>query len=54
VDGPVVELVGGRLLDDLAEVHHRNPVGDVLDDVQVVRDEQEGEAERRPEVLEQV
>ena len=31
-------------LDDLAEIHHGDAVADALDDRDVVRDEQEGEA----------
>ena len=44
----------GADLDDLAEVHHRDPVGDVAHDRQVVGDEQIGEAELVLELLEQV
>ena len=36
----LVELLGRRDLDDRAEVHHRDPVGDVPDDREIVRDEQ--------------
>ena len=36
---PSEELVGGSDLDDPAEVHHRDPVGDVADDCEVVGDE---------------
>ena len=39
---------------DLAEVHDHHPVGDVPDDVEVVRDEDVGEPELRLQVLEQV
>ena len=41
-------------LDDLAEVHHRDPVGDLADDGQVVGDEHVGQAELVLEVLQQV
>ena len=41
----LVELLPGPDLDDLAEVHHHHPVGDVPDDVEVVRDEDVGEPE---------
>ena len=44
----------GRELDDLAEVHDRDPVGDVADDREVVGDEEIGEAERLLELDEQV
>ena len=40
-----VEVVGGRGLDDLAEVHDRDAVGDVAHDGEVVRDEEVGQAE---------
>src|SRR5712664_3333743 len=52
--GAAVQLTPGRYLHDLAEVHHRNSVGDVLDHRQVVRDEEVGEVELRLEPLEQV
>ena len=42
-----VELGRGRGLDDLAEVHDRDPVGDVAHDREVVADEQVGEAAAR-------
>ena len=32
-------------LDDLAEIHHRDPVGDVLHHAEIMGDEQIGEAE---------
>ena len=49
-----VELFPARDLRDLAEIHHEDAVGDVADDVQVVRDEHVGEPELALEVLEQV
>ena len=52
--GRRVELLLVRDLGDLAEVHHHHPVGDVPDDVQVVRDEDVGEPEVALQVLEQV
>ena len=39
-----------RLLDDATEVHHGDPVADVLDDAQVVRDEEVREAHLRLQV----
>ena len=41
-------------LDDLAEVHHRDAVAEVLDDGEVVGDEQDREAEPQLEVAQQV
>ena len=41
-------------LDDLAQVHHRDAVRDVLDHGQVVRDEQVGQVELVLEILEEV
>ena len=40
-----LKLSGRRDLDDLAEIHHRDAIGDMLDHSQIVRDEQVGEAE---------
>jgi hypothetical protein len=31
------------LLHDLSQIHHRDPVGDVLDNRQIVADEQKGD-----------
>jgi hypothetical protein len=50
----LVEAVAVGELGDVAEVHHRDPVGDVPDDREVVRDEQVGEVEVLLEVLEEV
>jgi hypothetical protein len=47
-----VPLVGG--LDQLAQVHHRHPVADVLDHRQVVGDEQVRQPEAPLQVLQQV
>ena len=41
-------------LDDAAGAHHRDPVGHVVDDRQIVRDEEVGQAEILLQVLEQV
>ena len=43
-----------RELDDAAAAHHRDPVGDVVDHRQIVRDEQIGEAELLLQVLQQI
>ena len=32
-------------LDDLARVHHRDPIGEMLDQAEIVGDEQDGERE---------
>src|SRR5439155_882206 len=40
--------------DDLPEVHDRHPVAQVLDDAEVVRDEEHGEAEAPAQILQQV
>ena len=50
----VVDVVLRADLDDLAEVHHRDAVGDVAHDGQVVRDEDVGQAEVALQRLEQV
>ena len=54
VSRPAIELTSRRHLDDLAQVHHRDPVGDVLNDRQVVRDEEIGQVELGLQALEQV
>ena len=54
VGGRGVEPVGRRHLADLAEVHHRHPVADVLDHRQVVGDEHQRQAVAGLQVLEQV
>ncbi len=48
------ERLGGRHLDDPAEVHHCDPVAQVPHDGQVVGDEQQREAELAAQVLQQV
>ena len=50
----LVQVVRRRQLHDLAEVHDRDPVGDVPDDCEVVRDEEVREAELALQLLEQV
>ena len=52
--GAAYRIVRRADLDDLAEVHHRHPVADVLDDRQVVGDEQVGQPEPLLEVGQQV
>src|SRR6185312_16329173 len=54
MDGPGMQLLRRRELDDLPEVHHRDPVGDVTDDVQVVGDEEVGEPELALQLGEEV
>ena len=51
---PPEELLGGRQLDDAAEVHHGDAVGDVADDGEVVRDEDVGQVELLLQLDEQV
>ena len=50
----LVELLGRRQLGHLAQVHHADAIGEVLDDREVVRDEQIGEAELPLQVLQEV
>ena len=50
----LVEDVHRRLLDDHAEVHDGDPVRDVADDAEIVRDEDVGEPELVLEVVEEV
>ena len=47
-------LVARSHLDDLAEIHHRHAVGDVLHHRHVVRDEQIGDAELLPQFAQQL
>src|SRR5438445_4169400 len=54
VEGLTEQLARRRPLDDLSEVHHGHPLGDVVDHREVVRDEQVREAELALEVLQQV
>ena len=49
-----VQVVGGAELDEAAEVHHADAVGDVADDGEVVGDEHQREVEAILEVDEQV
>ena len=49
-----VQLLGRRHLDDPAQVHDRDPVAQVPDHGQVVRDEQQGQAQAGLQVLQQV
>ena len=49
-----VEHVRGGYLDDLAEIHHPNPIAEVLHHGQVVGDEQVGQVELRPQVRQQI
>ena len=52
--GLFVQIGGRRDLDDLAEVHHGDPVGDVTHDREIVRDEQERQVQLVLKLLEQV
>jgi hypothetical protein len=54
VERVVVEIVRGRELHDLPQVHHRDPVRDVPDDREVVRDEEVRELEVLLQLLHQV
>ena len=54
VPGRRVERVDVGDLDDLAEVHHRDAVADVLDDREVVGDEEIRQPELVLEIVEQV
>ena len=54
MNGIAEERLARRDLDDAAGAHHRDFVGDVVDDREVVRDEQVGEPELGLQVLQQV
>lgn len=47
------ELLGGSLFDDLTGIHDGNPLGDVRDETQIVRDHQDGHAHLLLDVPEQ-
>ena len=49
-----VQVLGFRILDDLAQIHHRDPVGDVADHAEVVGHEQIRQAELVLKFLEQI
>jgi hypothetical protein len=49
-----MDVIGHALLDDATEVHDRDPVGDVMHDRQVMRDEDDADAELSLKVFEQV
>src|SRR5690242_16696335 len=48
------DLTLRRHLDNLAQIHHRNAVSDVLDDRQIMTDEEQREAELPLQILQQV
>src|SRR6266496_1346092 len=50
----LVELLGRRDLDDLAQVHDRDPVGDVAHHAEIVGDEDVGEVQFLLQVVQQV
>ena len=49
-----IEVVGSGLLYEGAEIHHADPVADVLDDGEVVGDDEIGQAEGVLQLLQQV
>ena len=54
MQGVLVQLVGAGQLHHVAQVHHGDAVGDVLDDVQIVGDEQVGQAQLLLQIVKQV
>src|SRR3989442_4724777 len=50
----LIEPVGRGELDDLSQIHHGDPIGDVTDNTQVVCDEDVGEAEAFLELIQQI
>ena len=54
VGGPVEERVGVGGLDDPPRVHHRDAVGHLADDAEVVRDEQDAHVEVAAQPVEQL
>ena len=49
-----IKVFGFPEFDDFADVHHGNPIRNVLDDAQIVGDEQVGEFELGLKVFEEV
>src|SRR5690348_5539719 len=49
-----IEILRLRQLDHLANIHYGDPVADMLDDAQVVRDEEVGQVEFFLQVLQQI
>jgi hypothetical protein len=47
-------VLGGSDLDDLAQVHDGDAIGEMLDDAEVMGDEQVGETELLLEILQEV
>src|SRR5690606_39081492 len=51
---PLVQVEAGELFDDVAEVHNDDAVAEVLDDLEVMGDEDKGQAELVLEVHQEV
>ena len=49
-----IQIVGRSELNDIAEVHNGDTVTDVLDDVEVMRNEEERQSELLLQVVQQV
>ena len=49
-----IQIVGRSELNDIAEVHNGDTVADVLDDVKVMRNEEERQSELLLQVVQQV
>lgn len=49
-----IQIVGRSELNDIAEVHNGDTVADVLDDVEVMRNEEERQSELLLQVVQQV
>ena len=54
VQRPRIDLIGEAQFDDVAELHHRDTVGDVAHDREVVRNEELGQPKLLLQVLHQV
>ena len=50
--GPVEDVLGAALFDDPARVHHGDPVAQLRDDAEIVRDEDDRQAARAPQIVE--
>ena len=48
------ECFGGRMLDDLAEIHDRDAIADMSDQIEIVRNEQERKVSTLLEVEQEI
>ena len=54
MQGTLVQVPLVRQLDNLAQIHYRDPVADMVDDAEIVGDEQIAQMQPRLQLLEQI